>query len=295
MATSITSEMKSQKSLLFAVAGLAVVVILGMSVLKGNTSVKLPYVSDSSTTGNSTTTTTTSTVNGNNKYSTAPVMALKQNVNYFAVVATNYGNFTIDLFETNTPFTVNNFVFLAKDSYYNGLSFHRVVKGTLIQGGDPLANSQGGPGYRFKDEIDAAALGLDKIKVKDATFLSGLYNSADPATTVFGTSNLTAKAEWSLQDFYERDLGYVYSTGYGTTKFAPYVVAMANGGPNTNGSQFFITTKGFNNPSLDGRYTIFGRVSAGYDTIDKIESLSLDTNGKPTMPVSITGISILDN
>lgn len=291
MATTVTSELKSQKNLLLAVAGLALAAIVVSSSVK--TGVIDPSLLNNPG-GLTNTGTNTTTGAKNNRYTAAPTMQLKTGVNYFAVVTTNYGKFTIDLLESNTPYAVNNFVFLAKEDFYDNLSFHRIVKGTLLQGGDPLGDSQGTPGYRFKDEIDAVALGLDKAKVKDSAFLPSLYNQSVPTTSVYSPTNLSAKANWTLKEFYGKELGYVYSQGYGTTRFAPYVVAYANGGPNTNGSQFFITTKTYSNPSLDGKYTIFGRISAGFDVIDAIESQPTDSTGKPGKQVIIQDVQVLE-
>ncbi len=135
-----------------------------------------------------------------------PTMALKQGVDYRAILHTEKGDIHIDLHQSQTPVTVNNFVFLARQGYYDGVTFHRVIPGFMAQTGDPTGSGSGGPGYTFRDEF-VAALRHD---------------------------------------------------GEG-------VVSMANRGPHTNGSQFFITYVA--TPHLNGAHTVFGRVTAGMDVV----------------------------
>jgi len=154
--------------------------------------------------------------------------------NYSATIKTNMGNIEIDLFEKETPNTVSNFVKLSNDGFYNGLIFHRVVEGFVIQGGDPNGNGTGGPGYKFNDEITAR-------------------------------------------------------------KFIRYSLAMANSGPNTNGSQFFITLGDIaeeNLRNLDGGYTLFGEVTEGTEVVDSIGRVQVDEEDKPLTPVVIESITI---
>jgi len=142
------------------------------------------------------------------------------------VLETTQGNIELQLYPDKTPKTCENFVGLVQKGYYNGLTFHRVIKGFMIQGGDPNGNGTGGEslwGGTFEDEI-----------VPDLTF----------------------------------------------TKMG--ILAMANSGPATNGSQFFITTAA--TPWLNGRHTIFGEVLSGYDTLMKIESVEKDGSDKPIQP-----------
>jgi peptidyl-prolyl cis-trans isomerase B (cyclophilin B) len=127
-------------------------------------------------------------------------MGIDPTKQYEATIETNKGNIRLDLFATDAPKTVNNFVFLARDGFYDGVIFHRVIDNFMIQGGDPTGTGRGGPGYRFEDE------------------LAGNPNK--------------------------------HETGR---------LSMANAGPNTNGSQFFITHAP--QPHLDGRHTVFGQVS----------------------------------
>ena len=149
-----------------------------------------------------------------------------------AKFSTNQGNFTISLFGDKTPKTVSNFITLAKDGFYNGLIFHRVIDQFMIQGGDPEGTGRGGPGYQFEDEFN---------------------------------QNLT---------------------------FAkPGMLAMANSGPNTNGSQFFITVA----PTeyLNNKHTIFGEVIEGEGVVVKISKVAKDQNDKPTTPLTINSIEII--
>ncbi len=159
-------------------------------------------------------------------------MQLNDGVDYKVVLQTSFGNITIDLFEKESPKTVNNFVSLAKDGFYDGLTFHRIIKDFMIQGGDPAGDGTGGPGYKFEDEFNAKKL------VKGS-------------------------------------------------------LAMANAGPNTNGSQFFIVTTE-STPWLDGRHTNFGQVTEGMDIVDKISLVATGNNDKPVTPVTIDKIEVLE-
>lgn len=147
---------------------------------------------------------------------------------------TNYGNITIELYRNDAPNTVENFTTLASKGFYNGLIFHRVIKGFMIQGGDPNGNGTGGPGYKFNDELN-------------------------PATAS-------------------------YKAGY-----KKGVVAMANSGPNTNGSQFFIMHEDY---PLPNSYTIFGKVTSGQDVVDKIANVKTGANDKPVSPVTIKSVTL---
>jgi cyclophilin family peptidyl-prolyl cis-trans isomerase len=138
-------------------------------------------------------------------------MTIDVNNRYQATLETTEGTIIIDLFAKETPRTVNNFVFLARDGFYDGVRFHRILKGFMVQSGDPLGNGTGGPGYAFPDE---------------------------PVT---------------------RD-------------YTPGIVAMANAGPNTNGSQFFIM---HGTADLPKAYTIFGQVTQGQEVVDRIASTSV--------------------
>ncbi len=166
-------------------------------------------------------------------YSKAPdVLPAAEIVGKKAKFDTSLGSFTVNLFGDQTPRTVSNFVTLAKDGFYNNLTFHRVIDGFMIQGGDPNGDGTGGPGYKFDDE-----------------FVSSL-------------------------DFSK-----------------PGMLAMANSGPNTNGSQFFITVAPYT--SGNNHYSIFGEVADGMDVVIKISKVAKDQNDKPTTPVVINSIKII--
>jgi len=157
----------------------------------------------------------------NNYFSAPPGMALNLQHDYRAVIVTEKGDITVDLFETTTPITVNNFVFLARQGYYNDVTFHRVLNGFMAQAGDPTGRGSGGPGYTFADEA------LEEARFDRAGLL-----------------------------------------------------AMANAGANTNGSQFFITF--VPTPHLNGRHTVFGEVIEGSEVLDKLTRRDPQTN--PTFP-----------
>jgi peptidyl-prolyl cis-trans isomerase B (cyclophilin B) len=139
-------------------------------------------------------------------YPSAPPMSIDTAKRYEAKIRTSRGDIRITLFAQDAPITVNNFVFLAKDGFYDGLKFHRVITGFMIQGGCPNGDGRGGPGYRFEDETA-------------------------------GNPN-------------------VHGAG---------MLSMANAGPNTNGSQFFVTHTA--QPHLNGKHTVFGQVIEGMDTV----------------------------
>jgi cyclophilin family peptidyl-prolyl cis-trans isomerase len=170
-----------------------------------------------------------------NTYS-QPEEVMEEGVDYGAVIKTSVGDIEIDLFEDETPITVNSFLFLSKERFYDDLIFHRVIKDFVIQGGDPKGDGTGGPGYQIVDEIT------------------------------------------------ERT-------------YEPYTLGMANSGPNTNGSQFFITTGDIPDQSLealDGKYTIFGKVTSGFAVVDAIERVKTDVNDKPVNSVVIESIQIVE-
>lgn len=158
-----------------------------------------------------------------------------------ATIKTDKGDISLELDPSIAPKTVDNFVKLAKDKFYDGTTFHRVIEDFMIQGGDPLSKDDdpsndgtGGPGYEFEDEINPRELGLSDAAIAD----------------------LEAQ-------------GYKYNFDLKSWKMEKGVIAMANSGPNTNGSQFFIvSTKA--QPHLDGRHTVFGRVLEGMDVVANI-------------------------
>ena len=171
---------------------------------------------------------------GRARYSAPPEMALDASSDYVADFRTNYGNFRVELLSAQTPVTVNNFVFLAQQGYYDELVFHRVIEDFMIQGGDPDGTGGGGPGYVFQDEIVP---------------------------------------------------GLVFD--------APGKLAMANSGPGTNGSQFFITT--VPTPHLTGNHTIFGMVTEGLAVVDAISQVATDRSDRPQQQVIIERIDIIQS
>lgn len=163
----------------------------------------------------------------------------------YVAINTSQGTIVVELFQDSAPRTVTNFATLAKRGYYNNLTFHRVVKDFVIQGGDPNGDGSGGEsiyGPTFADEINAVSLGL----------------SADLITQY-------------------KQRGYEYRTDITSHKMEVGSLAMANRGPNTNGSQFFIVTGAIPAPGLDGRHTVFGKVVQGMDVVMKINNV--ETNG----------------
>ena len=156
------------------------------------------------------------------QYHSAPTMQIDPQKSYSAQFKTSKGEFNIQLFSKEAPVTVNNFVFLARDGFYDGLKFHRVIANFMIQGGDPQGDGRGGPGYRWNDEPGALRLRHDD----------------------------------------------------------PGILSMANAGPNTNGSQFFITHLA--TPHLDGKHAVFGKVMGDGQKVvnaiqqgDTIESITI--------------------
>ena len=162
--------------------------------------------------------------------------------NKIVVIETSRGNIKLELFANDAPKTVENFVKLASENFYDGTKFHRVISNFMIQGGDPLSKDDdpsndgtGGPGYKFEDEMNPISLGLDEATIQE----------------------------------YEAG-GYEYDYNLSSHKMEVGVLAMANSGPNTNGSQFFIVTES-SQPHLDGKHTVFGKVLEGMEVVRSIE------------------------
>ncbi len=143
------------------------------------------------------------------QWNNPPAMEIDVAKTYLITMETNQGTIELELYPEHAPITVNNFVFLTRNGYYDGVSFHRVISNFVIQGGDPTGTGRGGPGYKFADEVYGNPL--------------------------------------------------KHKTG---------VISMANAGPNTNGSQFFITHSP--QPHLDGKHTVFGKVVNGMDVVNTI-------------------------
>ncbi len=245
-----------------------------------------------------------------------------------AVIDTSLGAIRVELFADEAPKTVANFLDLAEGRkaftdprtgmqaqrpYYDGLVFHRVIKGFMIQGGDPLGTGAGGPGYQFADEINAHLLGLDTAKVMQGDGLNPLcgYMRDDmirveiqPKMKAHGITEKTPPderqragalvlqelKELTLKQFYS-DLGYAYDeTLPGSHKPMRGSLAMANSGPNTNGSQFFINLG--DTPHLAGKHTVFGQVVAGLEVLDAIGAVAVGAGDRPNVPVVITSIRL---
>ena len=149
-----------------------------------------------------------------------------------ATMQTNHGTIEIELYDEDAPKTVENFLKLSRDGFYDGVIFHRVIPDFMIQGGDPTGTGMGGPGYTFEDEFN-------------------------------------------------------------DHKVERGALAMANAGPNTNGSQFFVVTAEAT-PWLDGKHTVFGRVTSGMDVVDAISQVDTDANDKPREAVVIERVELVD-
>ncbi len=163
------------------------------------------------------------------QYPQAPDLTIDLDRSYKATLHTSHGEIVIELEAARSPLAVNNFVFLARDGFYDGVIFHRVISGFMIQGGDPTGTGRGGPGYTFRDELE------------------------------------------------------------GDGRYTRGTVAMANAGPNTNGSQFFIMHRDY---GLPHQYTIFGAVVEGMDTVDAIAGLPTDMSDRPREDAVIRSVTI---
>jgi cyclophilin family peptidyl-prolyl cis-trans isomerase len=163
------------------------------------------------------------------QYSAAPDLSIDLSTTYQAVIHTSEGDITVEFYPADAPQTVNNFLFLARDGFYDDVIFHRVIPGFMVQGGDPTGTGSGGPGYKFRDET------------------------------------------------------------HSKTSYKRGTLAMANSGPNTNGSQFFIMHADY---GLPNQYTIFGEVTEGLDIVDAIAAAPTGAQDRPNVPVKITSIDI---
>jgi cyclophilin family peptidyl-prolyl cis-trans isomerase len=165
------------------------------------------------------------------QWKSPPAMAIDNKKKYQATLHTEKGDIVLELFADKTPTTVNNFIFLSREGYYDGVIFHRVIENFMVQGGDPTGTGRGGPGYTFKDEF-----------------------------------NPTLKHD------------------------KPGILSMANAGPGTNGSQFFITH--VPTPWLDGKHSVFGQVVGGMDVLMSIPPRD---PGRPEYPgVKINSVTITE-
>jgi cyclophilin family peptidyl-prolyl cis-trans isomerase len=166
----------------------------------------------------------------NKQYAAPPALSIDLAKTYTATIETVAGTMELELYAAEAPMTVNNFVFLAREGFYDNVIFHRVIKGFMIQGGDPTGPGRGGPGYRFSDE------------------------------TV-------------------------------TRKYTRGTLAMANAGPNTNGSQFFVMHSDY---ALPPAYTIFGKLTSGLDVLDAIATTQTGAQDRPSTNQTIKSITITE-
>jgi cyclophilin family peptidyl-prolyl cis-trans isomerase len=165
------------------------------------------------------------------QYDAAPDLSIDLSTAYEAVLHTSAGDITVEFYAADAPQTVNNFLFLAQDGFYDGVIFHRVIPGFMVQGGDPTGTGSGGPGYKFRDET------------------------------------------------------------HSKTSYNRGTLAMANSGPNTNGSQFFIMHADY---GLPNQYTIFGEVIDGLDVVDAIAGDPTGAGDRPNNPVTINSVDVTE-
>jgi cyclophilin family peptidyl-prolyl cis-trans isomerase len=165
------------------------------------------------------------------QYDAPPDLTIDLAKTYRAILHTSAGDIAIDLYAADAPQTVNNFLFLGSDGFYDDVMFHRVIPGFMVQGGDPTGTGRGGPGYKFRDET------------------------------------------------------------HSRTSYKRGTLAMANSGPNTNGSQFFIMHADY---GLPNQYTIFGEVTDGLDVVDSIAGAPTGAQDRPHDPVTINSVTITE-
>lgn len=257
------------------------------------------------------------------------ILSAEETKNPIVTMETNHGNVTIELLEKSAPETVKNFIGLAqgtkeftdtagnkvKKPFYDGLIFHRVIDDFMIQGGCPLGTGSGKPGYKFKDEINADSLGLQKLKAYDETTGFHEYLRVYPPQRIQQTiaqpilkkleidtqEKLIAKqkeveaqlkittATITVKELYKM-MGYQYDEKLTSYPMKKGFLAMANSGPNSNGSQFYINLK--DNHYLDGKHTVFGKVIAGMEVVEKIAKVEKGARDKPLEPVKIISIRL---
>jgi len=190
------------------------------------------------------------------------------------VLHTSKGDVTLELDADVAPKTVTNFVTLARNGYFDNLTFHRVIPDFMIQGGDPSGNGTGGQsifGPTFADEINAKSYGLDKTTVGE---------NAEGMPLPEETKKKTLEQ-------YFTDMGYTFDAKLKSLPLVRGAICMANRGPNTNGSQFFII-QAKSTPWLHGKHTVFGMVTKGMDVVDAIAKVERNTSDQPLVPVTFT-------
>lgn len=197
---------------------------------------------------------------------------------HMVTMKTSMGDIMLELDADAAPMTVTNFVKLAEQGYYTDLTFHRVIPNFMVQGGDPLGNGTGGEsvfGANFKDEINANSYGLDTKMLADTEDADNLPEELQ---------------DKSIKEFYELQ-GYVYDDTLDSLPMERGVIAMANRGHDTNGSQFFIIQAENGTPWLEGRHTVFGRVTEGMDVVDAIAAVERNAQDQPVSPVTFTVVT----
>lgn len=243
-------------------------------------------------------------------------------------IRTTLGSMIIELFPDEAPLAVANFIGLAEGTLpwieaetgievmrpmYDETLLHRVMEGFMIQGGSPTGRGDGTPGFQFKDEINARSLGLDKMPVIDAQGfphpLLAIHTQQDFQEKILGPlyeeMNITSQEQldtrideinqrirtMTVKESYEQ-LGYQYTETVISRMPVRGVLAMANSGPNTNGSQFFINL--VDTDWLAGKHTVFGKVRVGLDVLDAIGKVAVDSQNRPLDNVEILSIRQVD-
>jgi len=224
--------MKGETSI-YIISGIICVAVIGGIIWWASANSSSSITLSTPATSNEASGTLSASISTTTAASAASTTAVQNFMNKITI-QTNKGTIVFETYDADAPNTVNNFITLANKGFYNGLIFHRVIEGFMIQGGDPTGTGRGDPGYKFADEL----------------------NPETPS----------------------------YQAGY-----VPGTVAMANSGPNTNGSQFFIMQA--DNP-LPHLYTIFGKVLSGIDVVNAIAAVSVDSQDKPLTPIVMEKVTV---
>ena len=251
-------------------------------------------------------------------------LKMENEKNPVVLIKTSLGDIFVELFSDEAPETVKNFLELAegkkeftdprsggkvKGNFYDGLIFHRVIENFMIQGGCPMGTGRGSPGYSFGDEINGKSLGLDKMKVMSPEgaphnwlmirsqedfqrqILFPLYKklgiNSEEEFNKRRNEMMESLNSMTLLDALQI-MGYQYNGNRNSHHPLRGVLAMANSGPNSNGSQFFINI--IDTPWLTGKHTVFGKVVKGMEIVDSISKVKVDGESKPVPPVTIISV-----